>query len=1410
MSKDYFIGLDIGTNSVGWAVTDENYELVRIKGKHAWGIRLFDKAEVAADRRTKRTSRRRLARRKLKLKWLQEIFKPELEKIDKNFLPRIKYSSLFQEDKMLMNNSLTSKDSLFYGKIDGKLYTDKDFYKQYPTIYHLRKELTQKPAADVRFLYLALHNIIKRRGHFLYEGNYSENLQFVKCFNEHLDFLKNISQEEVLPFELSYLTSDQEEQVLTILQEVLSISERKNQFYQLFGAKDKVSKSIIDILLTGKGSLHSIFILGEETLKFDFNDETFDTETYPALESLLTDDQLLAIDKLKELYSTLQLKKILGKNNYICEAMIEMYNTHRQQLVMLKNFIKKFYPSKKIEIFRNPLNKEKEDFTNYAYYIGTSKTNGLKNNNVGLSSSANGTQENFYAYITKILEAPPETNNDIEEYEKRKKEIQQLIKSYNFLPRQRSKSNVVFPNKLYVKEVEKILEVSKAKFPFLSEKDESGLSNSEKILKILTFRIPYFVGPIGKHDNDETTHGWVERQNDLPLRPWTLDKIVDFDKAEEGFIKRMANKCTYLKEEDVLPKHSLLYSKYRVLNELNKLRINGDQISVSLKQKIFDNLFKNNKKVSIKLLKDFLVNEGVLSKEEIKNAEISGIDKGFANDYSSYYLLKNILGESFIEQNEDITENIIKYITLINDRARLQKRLKKEYGSKITEEQIKHLKALNFSDWGRLSFKLLQGQLFTNNANGQQTTIIDEMWNTNQNLQEILYNKNYTLGEMLEKNNLQNIKTLTYENVESLYCSPAVKRGVWQAISIVNEIIELTGKKPSKIFVEVTRHDEEKGEAGRKFSRKTNLLKLYESKEFKNAVEKINVDLNNLLEELQQKNDLAMRSEKLYLYFLQLGKCAYSGKPINLNELNIESLYDVDHIIPQSIVKDDSINNKVLVKRELNETKGDTYPISSKFDWPKKMASFWQTLVSLNLMTKEKYARLTRKEELSDAELGDFVARQIVETNQTTKAVIDLLKNITNNPRDVVYSKATHVSDFRKRYDIVKCREVNDLHHAKDAYLNIVVGNVLFNRFTDDPRNFYRKNSYNTEMSKNTKKIFDNLIRNYKTGQVVWDPKRQLQKIKDVVRRTDCIVSRMSFKNLNGRFYDETVYKSEKNDPKTKAKISLKGDLQNPLNNIQRYGGYNKLSVAYFMLVESEDKKRNKIKTIETVPVYYLRKFKNCPDKNEKVFNEIVKENNLINARIIIDKINIKSTFKIDNGEYWLAAKTGDQYTLHNANQWHISEKDEKYAKVVVKYMQMKKEGKVEDLIEENGKVILSPKIKESSKEIVLTRAENESLYTNIVKQLSKPLYKNLTLEGFKNKLESLTDAYLSLTVKEQAEALSSIIKTMATGAEISNLKLLGDGGTVGKISLGKNITNKNIWLVKRSATGLVEKYIKL
>lgn len=68
IDKNYYIGLDIGTNSVGYAVTDTDYNIIRLKDKRAWGVRLFDEANTASDRRAKRTNRRRLDRRKLKLK----------------------------------------------------------------------------------------------------------------------------------------------------------------------------------------------------------------------------------------------------------------------------------------------------------------------------------------------------------------------------------------------------------------------------------------------------------------------------------------------------------------------------------------------------------------------------------------------------------------------------------------------------------------------------------------------------------------------------------------------------------------------------------------------------------------------------------------------------------------------------------------------------------------------------------------------------------------------------------------------------------------------------------------------------------------------------------------------------------------------------------------------------------------------------------------------------------------------------------------------------------------------------------------------------------------------------------------------------------------------------------------------
>ncbi len=46
--ENYSIGLDIGTSSVGWAVTDLNNNILKRGNKNMWGARIFNEGDTAA------------------------------------------------------------------------------------------------------------------------------------------------------------------------------------------------------------------------------------------------------------------------------------------------------------------------------------------------------------------------------------------------------------------------------------------------------------------------------------------------------------------------------------------------------------------------------------------------------------------------------------------------------------------------------------------------------------------------------------------------------------------------------------------------------------------------------------------------------------------------------------------------------------------------------------------------------------------------------------------------------------------------------------------------------------------------------------------------------------------------------------------------------------------------------------------------------------------------------------------------------------------------------------------------------------------------------------------------------------------------------------------------------------------
>ena len=94
-NKEYFIGLDIGTNSIGWAVTDTNYNILKKNGKFLYGVRLFDEAQTAIERRVNRNNRRRLKRRNERLKFLKNSFEKYILEKDPLFFERLEDSFFY-------------------------------------------------------------------------------------------------------------------------------------------------------------------------------------------------------------------------------------------------------------------------------------------------------------------------------------------------------------------------------------------------------------------------------------------------------------------------------------------------------------------------------------------------------------------------------------------------------------------------------------------------------------------------------------------------------------------------------------------------------------------------------------------------------------------------------------------------------------------------------------------------------------------------------------------------------------------------------------------------------------------------------------------------------------------------------------------------------------------------------------------------------------------------------------------------------------------------------------------------------------------------------------------------------------------------------------------------------------------
>ena len=1143
-SKNYYIGLDIGTDSIGYAATDESYRLLKYRGEPVWGSHIIEEANLKTERRQHRTERRRLDRRQQRVTLIREIFAKEIAKIDPDFYKREEESALLAED------ASTSK-----GLFTDIGYTDKKYHKSYPTIHHLINELmTDAAPHDVRLVYLACAWLVAHRGHFLSEVSL-DNVESVVDFKTVYDNLTDYFAFEI-GCEPAWDNADPDEIEKILVKKIKSTS-KINELNNLLFGKKKPETEITDAFPFSRPGIIKLLCGGTCSAK-----DLFGNEEYAEIKSLKLDDDELdsnlselgddaeLVLRLKAVYDCVTLHDVLGENKFISAAKVETYEQHKRDLAGLKKFIKKYAPEKYNEIFR----KVDKSTANYSAYSGNIKSD--KD-----ADWKKATPEAFCAYILKIVRNITPDAEDKAFFDDMVARLQKDVNT--FMPKQVNGDNRVIPYQLYYVELKKILENAEKYLPFLSETDEEGYLTKDKILSVFTFRIPYYVGPL----NASSPYAWIKRKAGR-ITPWNFSEMVDGNESEQGFINKLIGVCSYLPGEKVLPKQSLLYQRFTVLNEINNITINGLRISPEIKQLIYNDVFKKNKKVSVKKIKDSL-RQNTQLKDDVET--IAGIDISIKSSLSSYISFRRLLESGTL--NETDVEKIIKVSTYMESRPRFKAWLEGEYPN-LSDNDVKYITSLKFKDFGRLSEKFLCGIIGGCKDTGEASSIIDALWNTNKNLMELL-SDDYTYSDAIKRYSdnyyMANGAKSLDERMDDMYLSNAVRRPIYRVLDIVSDIVKAEGKAPNKIFVEMARGakpDEKKGQ--RKTSRYDTLKDLYKNIDTD--------DVRRLEQELEKMGDEAnsrLQSEKLFLYFLQLGKCMYSGEEIDLNNL-MGKRYDIDHIYPQSKVKDDSLfNNKVLVKSELNHQKGDRYPVPEGIR--ENMSGIWKKLLDGGLITEEKYRRLTRKTGFTDDEAWGFINRQMVETRQSTKAVATLLKEYYPNTK-IVYVKAGLVSEFRhekklwkailpeeERYlddsqiepwktELWKSRTVNDLHHAKDAYLNIVAGNVYHEKCT---KQWYLLNKDNYSI--NLTSLYS-LTPYTAGGRKIWDGVNSLETVWKTVHKNAVHYTIYPFSRKGGLFDQNPLKKNADLTPlKNNGEIYL---------DPEKYGGYNKPTATFFVLVK--------------------------------------------------------------------------------------------------------------------------------------------------------------------------------------------------------------------------------------------------
>lgn len=758
-----------------------------------------------------------------------------------------------------------------------------------------------------------------------------------------------------------------------------------------------------------------------------------------------------------------------------------------------------------------------------------------------------------------------------DEYKKVKTEIQnKMSKPSDESLRVVKNMENKFPNGLYVKEASAILHKQQEYYPELIT-DEF----IEVCVSTIKARIPYYIGPLGK--NAKNT--WLEKTGNFKYSyEYSKDTSVNEEASIRKWKDRMRSRCTYLPECFALPKGSFVAETFSIVNELNILRAedeNGDSYYLTRedKVKLFDQLILNNQDyTTYDQIKEVLglsyfgpQNHGRATKLKNKYTLYFGVIKSLPH-LKLHSIIDLFVNRDQVEKIEDIILNL----NLFDEEKSKENYFVKEAG--LTQEDAKVLAKYKSNGFYAFSKEFIMDTPFDENKN----TLLEKLFENNphsdsqKNEQmtlianakdesgETIYFESNKYLDKLKNNPQLSIDLLMEDGKPFIPISRPVIRALNECFKLYEEIIRVYGV-PNRVVIETARDLKDSnrtGEVPAKHFDEMKKLHVYLLNQIKEKKElKIPNDMEDWdsLESYVQKN-----RQKMELYIRQNGRDLITGDRIDINHLEN---YEIDHILPRGF-GDDSMDNKMLIRRNINTKKADRVPL--EYIENEEVRDEKGNLVTSSIFKSRVYQLFDmklisekKKDQLmlaSTDEAMGFINRNLVDTRYIIRELMSILRaynQVNHYDTHIVSLKSAFTSIYRKAFSMQKNRDIGDQHHAHDATIVVLADQVLSTYYPNYDLRGNNKSYHelikrivdikenDTEKSEN-QKLLGFIRRAYykRFGNYPNDNYSIVAQVKDTVPLYSYKVNH----NYKGAFFDATIYSPKKTDKGVLGLIGVNND----------------------------------------------------------------------------------------------------------------------------------------------------------------------------------------------------------------------------------------------------------------------------